>query len=264
MAVYKAGQLITATPADCGIETKEINAGAEATAITTLPDGYISGTASAPSVDTMGHKVLPGAFDEAIRTKGFYGPNGIRLLAHHKWADIVGVIKEMKTVNNKLRLSGQLNKTPVAQNLYEIIKDTGGMSFSVGFRLQDFKFAEDEVTKQDILVVEKGDLMEVSIVTFPAHLDATMDFYKTQEEFLDSVKTAAEFEKWLVAKGVVPGRNKAHELFELMRNSPELFPHALAGRREPPTARPMLGAQFLKAASDQVMKARAVFGSAPQ
>jgi hypothetical protein len=49
-----------------------------------------------------------------------------------------------------------------------------------------------------------------------------------------------------------------------MRNSPELFPHALAGRREPPTARPMLGAQFLKAASDQVMKARAVFGSAPQ
>ncbi len=263
MAVYQAGQFITSTPAECVVETKDFSAAAAALgSVADLPDGYIAGTASASTVDTMGHKVMPGAFDEAIKTKGFYGPKGIRLLAHHRWPDIVGSIRELKTVNDKLRIGAQLNKTPPAQNLYEIIKDTGGMSFSVGFKLQDFKFAEDEITKNEILVVEKGELMEVSVVTFPAHQDAIMDFFKSDPEFTDWVDTPAKFEKWLVAKGITAGRNNAHQLFQLMWNSPELFPpKPMLAKREQVVARPMLDApNWMKAASDQVMKARAVFG----
>lgn len=250
------GQLIKTSLLECAVETKD------ALAVTgiELPDGYIAGTASAPSVDTMGHKVLPGAFDEAIKKKGFWGPSGIRLLAHHRWADVVGNIRELKTVNEKLRISGQLNKTPEAMRLHEIIKDTGGMSFSVGFRLQEFKFAEEN--NEEILVIEKGDLMEVSIVTFPAHMDATMDFYKSDEEFVDAADTPSDFERALIANGWAFSRKEAHKLMQLCKNSAHLLTPSVLAKRENEDARPMLDAQFLKAASDQLARVKAVFGGA--
>ena len=37
-----------------------------------VPDGYIAGIASSPTVDCYGHRVLPGAFDKSIRKRGFF------------------------------------------------------------------------------------------------------------------------------------------------------------------------------------------------
>ena len=69
-----------------------------------IPDGYIKGIASTSSTDAYGHKVMAGAFDESIRTRGLNGPTGVKLLAFHDWSKPAGVIKQLQTVDGKLRI----------------------------------------------------------------------------------------------------------------------------------------------------------------
>ena len=74
------------------------------------PEGYIIGTASTPSVDLHGHRVLAGSLrriDQAQRPA--WSASGIKLLAFHDWSKPAGVIKRLETVQNRLRIEAQLN-----------------------------------------------------------------------------------------------------------------------------------------------------------
>ena len=187
-----------------------------------LPDGYIKGIASTSSTDAYGHKVMAGAFDDSIKTRGLNGPTGVKLLAFHDWSKPAGVIKQLQTVDGKLRIEAQLSlKAQYVRDLYEVTKDIGGLSFSVGFRLEEFEFIDDEeMEKNDDawILIKKGQLMEVSVVPFPACEEAQMTFVKNEPP-----NTLAEFEKALVANGLCRSRTEAKKLTLAVRASSHLF-----------------------------------------
>ena len=142
--------------------------------------GFISGIASTPAIDCMGHIVMPHAFDASIRSKGLSGPGGIKLLDNHQSHRVAGVIKRLATVRDNLEIDAQLNlNVSYARDLYEIAKQVGGLNFSVGFRLEEFEVVEAEKSRRgEVLIVKQGELVEVSVVTFPAQAEATMSVVK--------------------------------------------------------------------------------------
>ena len=138
--------------------------------------GFIAGIASTPSVDAYGHKVLAHAFDASIRKKGLSGPQGVKLLAHHDWKQPAGRIIRLDTVGENLRIEAELNlDVGYVRDLHSTILHNGGLSFSVGFALDEYDLIDDAEPGEPWMVIKSGDLMEVSIVLFPACLDATME-----------------------------------------------------------------------------------------
>src|SRR4029077_3753946 len=80
----------------------------ETRAVTEKPDGFIAGVASSPTIDAYGHVVVPGAFSASIKKKGFGGPGGVLLLAHHDPEKPMGVIRKLETVGKNLEIEAEL------------------------------------------------------------------------------------------------------------------------------------------------------------
>jgi HK97 family phage prohead protease len=229
----------------------------EAEAKADAPDGYIAGIASTTSTDLYGHKVLAHAFDDSIKQKGLTGPRGIKLLASHDWHKPAGVIKSLETVGKRLKIEAQLNlNVSYVKDLYEVTKQNGGLNFSVGFALEEFEFVDDEDIKNaddPWLIIKKGDLMEVSVVVFPAQLEAEMTFVK-------EVNTMTDFEKALVANGICQSRQQAHKLAAWAKKNVHLLQPKipLLGEKAQDTQpHPLLDASMLKPMADLIAKARA-------
>jgi HK97 family phage prohead protease len=142
----------------------------------TLADiATISGIASSPAVDSYGHSVRVGAFDASIRARGLSGPQSIKLLEGHQGLPI-GRITSLRTVGRDLRIEAELNmELARVRDLHSVIKHSGGLNFSVGFRLEEFDLVDKPGPNDPYLIVKRGDLHEVSVVTFPACADAQMD-----------------------------------------------------------------------------------------
>jgi len=237
------------------------------------PEGFISGIASAPSTDLHGHRVLSGAFDDSIKQKGLNGAKGVKLLAFHdsqKWA---GKISKLATVGENLLIEAQLDlELGYVKDLYIASKHNGGLNFSVGFKLQEFEFVdEDDMEKEDDpwLIVKRGDLFEVSVVTFPSCQDAEMTFVKR-----DPPDTLKEFEKALVAEGLCRSRNEAKRITQAVKSSSHLFldkttpvvgpviePVIMPVIEPAIDQHPRLDVNKLMAAADLAVKVKAMLGS---
>lgn len=200
-----------------------------------IPEGYIAGWASTPGLDSYRDVVLPGAFDEAIQSRGLQGPKGIKLLINHDWKSVAGAIKVLETRNGRLWIEAQLNLAiSYAADMHEAIKSAGGLSFSIGFFLKEYNIRQDG-NNQDYFELVKGDLFEVSIVPFPANDECVMEFYKSENpEYSemgapdlgnedDAPQSLAEFEKMLVSNGIVKSRNDARLVTLEVKNAIKLF-----------------------------------------
>lgn len=199
-----------------------------------LPDGYVAGWASTPDRDSADHVVLPGAFDESIRMKGLVGPKAIRLLLHHDWTLVPGVIKVLDTRNGRLWIEAQLDlEISYARDAYLAAKAVGGLNFSVGFRRQESRWVmigdwgDDDF--DEYLEISKADLWEVSVVTFPANTECTMDFIKQQP-----IESLADFERSLVAQGIVKTRNEARRVTLAVKSAGNLFAVKPPEVKDPP------------------------------
>jgi len=244
----------------------------ETRVVTEKPDGFIAGVASSPTIDAYGHVVAPGAFDASIKKKGFGGPGGVLLLAHHDPEKPMGAIRKLQTVGKNLEIEAELAlKSSRVRDLYEETKLAGGLSFSVGFRLEDFEFAEQmnaQGEKEEVFLIKQGDLREISIVAFPANTDARMSVVKQEDidikawlaemapalmALKDSV-TEVELERALAAKGFARSRNEAHKFFALMKSCAHLLQdkpaHAGGDVKVPP--HPLLDASMLKPVHDRI------------
>lgn len=183
---------------------------------------------------------MPGAFDASIGKRGLNGPKGIKLLLNHDWTQLAGVIKVLETRNGQLWIEAQLNlDVGYVRDMYSNIKLLDGLSFSVGFFLQDYNIRQDAQSR-DYFELVKGDLFEVSVVPFPANSEAVMEFVKFNEpELIDMAKefddyeddedcfvepsTIAEFEKMLVSNGLVKSRNDARLITLEVKQVSHLF-----------------------------------------
>jgi HK97 family phage prohead protease len=139
----------------------------------------LAAVATISGVASYGHSVRVGAFDASIRKRGLTGPSGVKLLQGHSGLP-VGRITELRTVGSDLRISAELNtELASVRDLHSVIKHSGGLNFSVGFTLEDFDVDEKAKPNEPWLVIKKGDLHEVSVVTFPALAEARMDMAKS-------------------------------------------------------------------------------------
>lgn len=207
---------------------------AEFKALGDKPDGYVAGWASTSSTDTSNHVVEPGAFNASIKERGLKGPRSIKLLMGHDRNKIAGSITVLEQKGNRLWIEAQLNlNISYVKDLYEAIKSSGGLSFSVGFYLGEHV----RNAQTGVLTIKSGDLFEISVVPFPANEEAIMAHYKsdpTMSDFDDDddgddvdglfqPKTVAEFEKAVVAMGMVPSRRSAKLLSSFVKQHAELF-----------------------------------------
>jgi HK97 family phage prohead protease len=220
-----------------------------------VPEGYIAGIASTPSTDRHGHKVMAKAFDESIKQKGLAGPSGVQLLVGHDWNKVGGKIKRLETVGENLMLEAQLYMdVSYVKDIHTVLKQNGGLNFSVGFSLEEFEFNDVMENDDDPwLIVQKGDLMEVSIVTFPSQKEAKMTFVK-------EVDTFAEFERALMADGLCKSRNEAHRLALWAKQNVHLLQPKtplLVDKAKETQPHPLLDASMLKPMADLLAKARA-------
>lgn len=201
-----------------------------------IPDGYVAGWASTSGLDLYNHKVMRNAFAKSIQKRGLNGPRGIKLLLDHEWSQLAGSIKKLEYRGDNLWIEAQLNlNVSYVRDRYEMAKMLGGLSFSVGFMLEKYSIKVDETNKEEeYLEISQGDLYEISIVPFPGNEEAEMTFVKSGEGAAPAspVATVSEFEKRLVALGLVKSRNDAHRVSVEIRNasaafqkSRELFQH---------------------------------------
>jgi HK97 family phage prohead protease len=217
-----------------------------------IENGFIKGIASTPSTDLMGHKVMKGAFDKSIRKNGLSGPKGIKLLAFHDSRKPAGVIEKLFTEGDDLKIEAQLNlNVSYVKDLYEVSKQIGGLNFSVGFELEEFTFVDGDKSKDgEYLIIKQGNLIEVSVVTFPAQPEATMDFIKSHE-------TMSELEKALVAGEFCRSRNEAQKLAKYLKANEHLFLGAatqvVVDAHDTP--HPLLDVKMLKACTDLAARA---------
>lgn len=185
--------------------------------INSLPAGFVAGWASTTTKDHAWHIVSPGAFKESIERKGLEGPKGIKLLAQHRSDKPAGKITKLEYRGDNLWIEAQLNlNVSYVKDLYEVAKDNGGLSFSVGFYLEEWK------ETNDALIIEKGELFEVSVVTFPCNEDAGMSFIKGITD-VATFSTFAEFEKALAASGLVDSRSAAARITQVVKRNPQLW-----------------------------------------
>lgn len=186
------------------------------------PEGYIAGWASTPDIDYARHVVMPGAFDESIEEKGLEGPRGIKLLIQHDRNRPAGLIKVLQSREKRLWIESQMNlKIGYVRDFYEAAKMTGGLSFSVGFYLEEYEFKQD-ANDIEYLQINKAELEEVSVVTFPCNVNAEMTYIKGKEDEV-RFSTLAEFEKALVAEGFANSRREADRLTRVVKQNIALF-----------------------------------------
>jgi len=231
----------------------------ELAALGDKPEGYVAGWASTPDLDYYDHVVAAGAFSQSIATRGLVGPQGIKFLIGHDSNKIGGIITVLEYRGERLWLEAQYNlELSYAKDAWLAAKMVGGVNFSVGFYIQDYEFKED-ANKNEYLLIKRGDLFEVSAVTFPANDACNMVTIKDRDA---PPKSFAELEKMLVSLGLVKSRNDAHKVTELMKKSSALLMKAPPPKEDPPTPMPMIGKERLDRLATLVAELKAAVAPA--
>lgn len=140
--------------------------------------GEFSGYGSVFGVeDSYGDVVVQGAFAESLAEWGAKGrmPS---LLWQHNMQEPIGVYTEMREDSEGLYVEGRLlvDDDPLAKRAHAHLKAGSISGLSIGYSLPGDGWRYD--TDKDIFVLEKIDLWEVSLVTFPANDEARVDQVK--------------------------------------------------------------------------------------
>ncbi len=180
------------------LKTKSIEFKAESV----KEDGFFSGYCSVFDVeDGYGDVVKKGAFTETLKQwkeKGKMPP----ILWQHDRKTPIGVWTELKEDDKGLYGEGKLliDDVEKAKEAHALMKHGAIDGLSIGYRLQKWSYNEDE----QVLELLAINLKEVSVVTFPANEDSTVDTVKqliSDNLYKGQLPTLSEFEKFLREAG---------------------------------------------------------------
>lgn len=179
-------------------------------------DGTFSGYGSVfGNEDSQGEIVARGAFADSlveIRAKG----RPVPVLWQHRSGQPIGVYTSLKEDGTGLYVEGRLLKDDVRQasESYALLKAGAVSGLSIGYYVRGSSFDE----KTGIRTLEKLDLVEISLVTFPANDDARVDAVKAKIAH-GELPSLIEFERFLREAGfsktkaaVIANRGLAHLL----------------------------------------------------
>jgi len=154
-------------------------------------DGIFCGYASLFGVTDLSRDVvLPGAFRESLAARG---TAGIRMLFQHDPNQPIGVWLRLYEDARGLFARGRLTtEVAKAREVLSLMRAGAIDGLSIGFRA--VKGPRDART--GIRRLEKIDLWEISVVTFPMLPEARVSSIKSQP-FAGRVPSEREFERWL-------------------------------------------------------------------
>lgn len=161
-------------------------------------DGLFSGYASVFGVlDSYREIVAPGAFAESL-VKIAASEMVLPALWQHMSSEPIGGYSSMTEDESGLHVEGFLLKEEVtrAREAFALMKRKIVSGLSIGYYVLDDSYNE----KERVRTLKKLELVEVSIVTFPANSDARIDTIKSKLAH-GSVPTLREFSALLREQG---------------------------------------------------------------
>ncbi len=155
-------------------------------------DGAFEGYASLFDREDLARDVIaPGAFRDTLRQRG---PQGVRLLFQHNPAEPIGVWESLIEDTSGLHVRGRLTtQVARAREVLSLMRAGAIDGLSIGFRA--LKVANRD-RYRGIRRIEKIDLWEISIVTFPMLPDARIRAVKSNP-FASRPPSERELEQWL-------------------------------------------------------------------
>lgn len=166
------------------------------------------------NTDAHGDVIMPGAFAESLAEASKSGQMPAMLLQHGgMFGDDmtpIGVWSEMSEDGHGLKVKGKLASTTKGKDSYELLKMGAFNGLSIGYRVKEF----ENRTKPDEprRTLKKVDLIEVSLVTFPANGKARVQTVKS----IDELEKPADVEGYLREAGF--SRNEAKHLIAKIKN----------------------------------------------
>jgi HK97 family phage prohead protease len=153
------------------------------------------------NVDRGGDVVQAGAFAESLASG-----RKVAMLWQHDATEVIGVWTGLREEAGGLVVEGTLADTPRGNEVYALLKMGALDGLSIGYRTVEWKWQED------IRIIEKAELWEVSIVTFPMNESARIDAVKaaemTEREIEKRLTQDAGFSR-TVARALMSGGVKA-------------------------------------------------------
>ena len=151
------------------------------------------------NVDSYGDVILPGAFkDNVARAKKGEFP---AMLSQHGMDDYtpVGVFTKIVEDEKGLYVEGKLANTTTGRDLYELMKMTPHPAIkgmSIGYRVTEAEYpsgkSDSKFPKGCYRKIKAADVLEISIVTFPANQKATITSVKSEFVVRDAEKALRE------------------------------------------------------------------------
>ncbi|CCB65607.1 MULTISPECIES: HK97 family phage prohead protease [unclassified Hyphomicrobium] len=156
-----------------------------------LDDGVFEGYASLFNREDLGHDVIaPGAFRDSLLNRG---AARIKMLFQHDPGEPIGVWDEIREDARGLYVRGRLmTAVAKAREVFALMRAGALDGLSIGFKA--VKARRDAST--GVRRLEKVDLWEISVVTFPMLPGARVESVKTRP-FAVTAPTMREFERWL-------------------------------------------------------------------
>lgn len=128
------------------------------------------------NIDNGRDMVMPGAFAESVAAKG---PKGVKMLWQHDPSQPIGMWTAIEEDRKGLKLTGKLLLTvSKAREAYEMMKAGIVDGLSIGFRTLTESY-DTEKGGRGYRKIEKADLWEVSVVTFPMNTRASVTAVKS-------------------------------------------------------------------------------------
>ncbi|USE78914.1 HK97 family phage prohead protease [Cupriavidus gilardii] len=160
-------------------------------------DGLFSGYGSVFGVvDSYREVVAPGAFADSlaeIKAKG----RPVPVLWQHRSGEPIGVYDALSEDGHGLKVDGRLIlEVSRAKEAHALMKAGAVSGLSIGYYVREDSWDE----KERVRTLKKLDLVEVSLVTFPANDDARVDAIKSKLAH-GSLPTLSEFEQLLREAG---------------------------------------------------------------
>lgn len=160
-------------------------------------EGRFSGYGSVfNNVDLHKDVILPGAFAESLdrhKKKGTLPA----MLWQHKMDDVIGLYDDMKEDEHGLYLKGRIligENIPEAEKAYALMKHKAVTGMSIGFNIP--KGGETYNKEDEVWEIKQVDLVEVSVVTYPANPEAQIQTVKA------ALENPREFERLLRDAGL--------------------------------------------------------------
>ena len=156
---------------------------------TPLEEGSIEGYASVfGGVDSYGDTIEKTAFDNVIKS----GQKPLMFYQHNRWSIPIGVWEELSVDEKGLKVKGRLNlELAEAREVYSALKFGSLNGMSIGFRMKDKDYEYDD---EDICHIKNiSELLEISIVNFPADKEARIDNVKSEDRDLNDIRDCEHY-----------------------------------------------------------------------